>query len=257
MVGVRKLGGLSLLVAVVAVGLFAAPTALARSRGSHAGGRTHHRKPVPQHKFGRGTSTNWSGYAVAGTGATHAIGSWTQPSVTCAAGENSWSSPWVGIDGDTSNTVEQIGTDSDCQNGKAVYYAWYEMYPKSLVTVSIPVRAGDSFTAEVTYKGSSSFLLKLTNTTTGSIFQTTQSSRKAKRTSVEWIMEGPSGSGLSNFGSIGFSSAAATISGKTGSIGAFAGADPITMVTNGGLTRALPSSLTSSGSAFSVTWKHS
>jgi peptidase A4-like protein len=253
---VKKLGGLSLALAVVAVGLFAAPAALARTRGSRHGVPTQIRKPLPQHKFGRGTSTNWSGYAVSGTGATHAIGSWTQPSVTCAAGENSWSSPWVGIDGDTSNTVEQIGTDSDCQSGKAVYYAWYEMYPKSLVTVSIPVRPGDSFTAEVTYKGSSSFLLKLTNNTTGSIFQTTQGSRKARRSSVEWIMEGPSGSGLSNFGSIGFSSASATISGKTGSIGAFAGADPITMVTNGGVDRAVPSGLTG-GSAFSVSWKHS
>jgi hypothetical protein len=255
-VRVKKLGGLSLVLAVAAVWLVAAPAALARTRGSRHGVSTQSRKPLPRHKFGRGTSTNWSGYAVAGTGATHVIGSWTQPAVTCSAGENSWSSPWVGIDGDTSNTVEQIGTDSDCQSGRAVYYAWYEMYPKSLVTVSIPVSPKDSFTAEVTYKGSNNFLLKLTNTTTGSVFQTTQSSRKARRTSVEWIMEGPSGSGLSNFGSIGFNTASATISGKTGSIGAFAGADPITMVTNGGAARAVPSSL-SGGSAFTVTWKHS
>ena len=72
---------------------------------------------APRHSFGRSTSTNWSGYAVTGSGANHVIGTWTQPTVTCARGENSWSSPWVGIDGDNSNTVEQIGTDSDCSGG--------------------------------------------------------------------------------------------------------------------------------------------
>src|SRR5947208_14092498 len=75
----------------------------------------HSRGPI-QDKHGRVTSTssNWSGYDVTGSGALDATGSWVQPSVlSCSRKENSWSSPWVGIDGDTSGTVEQIGTDSD------------------------------------------------------------------------------------------------------------------------------------------------
>jgi hypothetical protein len=219
-------------------------------------GTPHPARHAPRHSFGRGTSTNWSGYAVPGTAASDVIGTWTAPAVTCAAGENSWSSPWVGIDGDTSRTVEQIGTDSDCRNGTPLYYAWYEMYPKSLVTVPITVRPGDSFTGEVTYGASGAFILTLTDTTTGAFYQTTQSSRKAQRTSVEWIMEGPSSGLLSNFGSVPFSATSATINGQTSSLGAFANPESITMVTNQGLVRAMPSNVTNNGTSFGVSWQH-
>jgi hypothetical protein len=225
--------------------LLSAPTALAAPAS-----------PAPRHGFGRGTSTNWSGYAVAGSGATHAIGTWTQPAATCAAGENSWSSPWVGIDGDTSNTVEQIGTDSDCQNGAPIYYAWYEMYPKNLVVVNLPggVHANDSFTAEVTYMSSGTFQLKLTkNNSPTASFQTTQTAKRARRTSVEWVMEGPSNGLLTNFGSLAFTGLSATINNQTGALGTFANADPITMVTNQGAPRAVPSRL--SDTSFRVDWK--
>jgi peptidase A4-like protein len=209
---------------------------------------------APKHKVGRGTSTNWSGYAVGGSGATHVLGSWTQPAATCSAGENSWSSPWVGIDGNASNTVEQIGTDTDCSSGQPYYYAWYEMYPKPLNLIgSVPVNPGDHFTAEVTASGGS-FLLKLTNTTRNKTFQITQSSKKARRNSVEWIMEGPSSGLLTNFGSIPFSSATATIGGTSATLGSFSNAQPITMVNSKGDQRAVPGSV--SGDAFGVTWFH-
>jgi hypothetical protein len=201
----------------------------------------------PKHRVGKGTSTNW-------TGATHVIGTWTQPAVTCAAGENRWSSPWVGIDGDTSNTVEQTGTDSDCQSGRPVYYAWYEMYPKSTVQVSMAVHPGDVFTGQVTYTGGGSFTLKLTDNTTGASYTTTQSSKKAQRSSVEWIMEGPSNGLLSDFGSVPFSAASATINGQTGGLSSFPNPESITMVNNAGVVRAQPSAVSSN--AFSVAWKH-
>jgi hypothetical protein len=209
---------------------------------------------APKHKIGKGTSTNWSGYAVDGTSATKVSATWTAPAVTCAPGENSWSSPWVGIDGDVSNTVEQTGTDSDCQSGKPVYYAWWEMYPKSTVQISMAVHPGDSFTGVVTYLGSSSFSMKLTNNTTGASFTTTQSSHKAQRSSVEWIMEGPSNGLLSNFGSMSFTAASATISGQTGGLSSFPSASSITMDNNSGTVRAQPSAVSSD--AFSVAWKH-
>ena len=224
--------------------------------GAHGRAGARHSND-PRHTIGRGTSTNWSGYDVTGSNATHAIGTWTQPAATCATGENSWSSPWVGIDGDTSNTVEQIGTDTDCRNGSPYYYAWYEMYPKSLVTIpSVAVIAGDSYTAEVTY-AAGGFTLKLTdNSRAGQSFQTTQFSRKAHLASVEWIMEGASSGSLTNFGTVSFSGASATINNQTGSLASFPTADPLTMVTSQGAPRAVPSSPPSGGS-FSVNWVHS
>jgi hypothetical protein len=211
---------------------------------------------APKHKFGRGTSTNWSGYDVTGSGATHVMGTWTQPAATCGTRENSWSSPWVGIDGDTSNTVEQIGTDTDCSSGTPFYYAWYEMYPKSLVTINVPVRPGDSFTGEVTASSSRTYVLRLTNNTTGATFQTTQTSKKARTSSVEWIMEGPSSGLLTNFATVGFTGASATINGHAGTLGSFANIQPITMVTQAGTPRATPSAIGGGGSSFSVSWQH-
>jgi hypothetical protein len=209
----------------------------------------------PKHKFGRGTSTNWSGYAVDGSSATNVVGTWTQPTAKCAAGENSWSSPWVGIDGDTSSTVEQTGTDSDCVNGSPSYYAWYEMYPKQVVVVPMTVHPGDSITGHVSY-ASGGFTLSLKDNTSRATYSTVQQSKKAKRSSVEWIMEGPSNGLLSNFGSVSFSGASATINNTTAALGSFAGANPITMVTSSGAARATPSGV-SNGGSFSVAWDHS
>jgi Peptidase A4 family len=214
---------------------------------------------LPKHKRTATTATNWSGYAIDGSGASNVIGSWTQPAAHCSPGETSWSASWVGIDGDISNTVEQTGTDTDCTNGVASYYAWYEMYPKSPVTIKMAVHAGDTFTAQVRYSGGL-FTLKLIDSKTGASFTTVQSGKKAARTSVEWIMEGPSNSGLTNFGTIPFGSSpsvldAATINGVTGGLSSFPNPQQITMVNSSGAPRAVPSSLTNS--AFSVAWKGS
>ena len=96
---------------------------------------------------GTATSTNWSGYAVTGaTGAyTDVKGTWVAPTASCSSRQTAYSSFWVGIDGDSSNSVEQLGTDSDCRRGHANYSGWYEMYPNPLVqlsTGSFPVSPG-------------------------------------------------------------------------------------------------------------------
>jgi hypothetical protein len=90
-------------------------------------------------------STNWSGYAVTGSAFTTAKASWIIPTVTCSKTPNTYSSFWVGIDGWTSSTVEQTGTDSDCNGSRASYYAWYEFYPAGSVLISsVPVSAAPS-----------------------------------------------------------------------------------------------------------------
>jgi len=245
--------GVGALAAAVIVSILVATPALGASGPSSASPRLNPLIHAPKRDAGRGTSTNWAGYAVGGTGATEVTGSWTQPTVTCAKGENSWSSPWVGIDGDTSNTVEQTGTDSDCQSGKPVYYAWYEMYPKSLVELPLTISPGDSITGQVSY-ASGSFTLALTDHTTGRTFTTAQSSKKAQRSSVEWIMEGPSSGLLSDFHTVSFSGASGAFGSQVVDPGS-TNADQITMVTSSGVFRALPSSLTN-GTSFGVTWQH-
>lgn len=71
-------------------------------------------------------------------------------------------------------------------------------------------------------------------------------------------MEGPSGGTLTNFGSVAFSDASGTVNGQATTLGLFANplADPITMVTSKGATRALPSAIGKDNASFSVAWQH-
>jgi hypothetical protein len=213
-------------------------------------------------------STNWSGYAVVTSlsspqkGAVSDVqGSWIVPSVDVSVTPNAYSSFWIGIDGYSSNTVEQIGTDSDTSSGTPQYYAWYEMYPKYPVTLNMKVSPGDTMSAEVEYLGSNRFLLTITDVTTGATFSTTQKSGSARRSSAEWIAEAPSSrSGvlpLADFGTVYFSGVQATLNGHAGSLSDTAWQyDAITMTTSSGTIKAQPSSPPSGGTGFSVTWYH-
>src|SRR5215471_8176640 len=118
------------------------------------------------------TSVNWSGYAVETNLAspqayafTDVQATWIVPSVSPSASsnQNSYSSTWIGLDGDSrsSKTVEQIGIEQDYVNGKAVYYAWYEMYPKALVTLDLVIQPGDTINAEVKYLENNTYELSL------------------------------------------------------------------------------------------------
>jgi Peptidase A4 family len=209
---------------------------------------------APNHKISHSTSTNWSGYAVSGAGPyTSVAATWQQPAVNCSQTPTGWSSFWVGLDGDTSSTVEQTGTEADCSSGSPVYYAWYEMYPKFPLQYSNPVSPGDSFSASVSYLGKGSFRLSLTDTSKGWTEQTTQRLKSAKLGSAEVIAEAPSSTGgvlpLADFGSVGFSSATVNGSLLTSST---PGVDPITMVSSSGTVKAKPSAI--SKGSFSDTW---
>ncbi len=249
----RKLGALALVV-LVAFALLAVASVPA---AAGAAARTLHSPVKHLALHGKNsTSSNWSGYANTGTTFTDVKGSWTQPTATCSSGQTAYAAFWVGIDGDTTNTVEQIGTDSDCSNGSPTYYAWYEMYPKFPVNLSNTVRPGDSLTAEVRYNGSGRFTLTITNNTRGWTFSTNQRSSRARLGSAEWIAEAPSSSGgvlpLANFGTVNFTGCTA----NGVSISSNPNPDPITMQ-SGSTVKAQPSGLGSGGTSFSVTWKHS
>ena len=225
--------------------------AIAAALSATAGGATPSIKNDRLHRITNSTSTNWSGYAVTGGRYTSVSSSWTVPSVTCSG--TAYSSFWVGLDGDTSGTVEQTGTDSDCSGSTPQYYGWYEMYPKFPVNFSNPVIPGDQMTASVTSNGSGGFTLKISD---GMKWSQTVNARlkSAKLKSAEVIAEAPSSSGgvlpLANFGSVKFTNATANGT----SLDKLSGLDPITMA-SGSTVKAQPSSI--SAGAFSVAWKHS
>ena len=79
-------------------------------------------------------STNWAGY-VAGPGP-GAFGSvwavWNQPFVDCAGDLGSTAAFWVGLDGGDpnhypTNSLEQIGVDTVCDNKQVHYRPWLEL----------------------------------------------------------------------------------------------------------------------------------
>jgi hypothetical protein len=234
-------------------GAFVGVLAIAAALSATAGGATPSLRHGWNHRITNSTSTNWSGYAVTGSRFTSVSASWKQPTATCSG--TAYSSFWVGLDGDTSSTVEQTGTDADCSGSSPQYYAWYEMYPKFPVNLSQPVSPGDTMTASVTTDGRGNFTLTISDTTRGWTNTKTAKLRSAKLSSAEVIAEAPSSSGgvlpLANFGTVSFTAAKANGSLLTSST---PNIDPITMA-NGSTIKAQPSSI--SNGAFSVAWKHS
>lgn len=85
-------------------------------------------------------SYNWSGFAdvEGGSTTTNGVsGTWTIPSVDCLHGtyanQDLFLAQWVGIDGWSDGTVEQLGTATQCYEDQEFYYDWYEMFPNGTV----------------------------------------------------------------------------------------------------------------------------
>jgi hypothetical protein len=215
------------------------------------------------------TSTNWSGYAVqASSQFTQVVGTWVQPTATCNSGRT-YAAFWVGIDGYKSQSVEQLGTDSDCVGqGQPSYYAWYEMYPAGSVDVSTskyPVKPGDTLTASVSRAGTS-YTLSISSSE-GWDFSVVKSGSNAN-SSAEWVIEAPeicsdvscSLAKLSDYGTVDFSASEAATTGSPAPISSFtsnSGPHRMTMESTSGTVKSKPSALGSSGETFSATWKHS
>jgi hypothetical protein len=199
------------------------------------------------------TSGNWSGYVATGGGFSSVAAGWVEPAVACGA-QTAYSSFWIGLDGDGSSTVEQIGTEADCSGGSPVYAAWYEMYPGGPVQISGAVSPGDVLHASVAYDGSGRFTLVLADHTKGWSRTFTPHLDNPALASAEVVAEAPSDAAgvlpLSDFRSVAFSGASANGT----ALGSFH-PDPITMA-SGGATKATPGPL-SSGGDFSITWQHS
>jgi hypothetical protein len=227
------------------------------------------------------SSANWSGYADVNETYKSVAATWTEPTVNCSSGlgglgglglgslsdsllggPSAAAAFWVGLDGFNSTSVEQLGTDSDCDGSTASYYAWYEMYPNPSVDLSQTVNPGDSMTAWVAYTGSA-FQLSITDNTQGWNFTTTEAGT-FDRSSAEVVAEAPSEcnvlfcseTNLADFGQVNFTgSTVYTDSSGPGGLSAYP-ADQITMADSGGTPLATPSALTDNGADFSIAWNN-
>jgi hypothetical protein len=207
-------------------------------------------------------STNWSGWANTGTDFTQVSATWTEPTPNCAkSSSGSLAAFWVGIDGFSSDSVEQDGTLIECEGSTAVAFSWWEMFPTNDVqVVGESVASGDKISASVVRSGDS-YALKVTDSThTANSFSTTQTCSDCANSSAEFIAEAPtSGSsivGLTDFGTWKSSNSKVADSSKSGVISSFT-TDQITMVSSSGTVESKPSDLDPTGNQFHCTWESS
>lgn len=217
-------------------------------------------------------SINWSGYAVTGSPGTFsgASASWTEPTATCSGSSSSghhgrggggssadqYAAFWVGLDGYSNDTVEQTGTDSDCDGTTPEYYGWYEMYPASPVYFTNTVEPGDDMSASVTFSGTDTYTLVLTDSTQDWTQTITKTESGLARESAEVITEAPSSSSgvlpLADFGTVDYTAATDVKSSTSSSMGTQSPIN-ITMVDSSGADKDSTSSISAAG-AFSNTW---
>jgi len=221
---------------------------------------------------GYALTSNWSGYAAVGGGPyTSVSGAWRVPSVNCTQTSNSSSSQWVGIDGASSDTVEQVGTYSDCAGASGTpqtYGAWYEMLGDEAVnggaqvniadsTPGDTIAAGDTITASVSVS-SDQWTLTIDDSNWTRPFSTVIQWSAPAEASAEWIVERPETCGsqctltpLAAFGTAMFTSA--TADSASGLISATQ-STPIEMIRSDTDSTLLAGPPAPAGSGFSDSW---
>jgi hypothetical protein len=154
-----------------------------------------------------------SGYSAIDASFTSASASWTEPTATCAGG-NQATGFWVGLSG--AGTIAQTGTAANCDGTTPVYYSWWEMYPAVANVLSNPTEPGDNMTASVAYEGNNNFQFTLADSTQGwTVTENgTQAATGGTPISANYIVEANQdhGSGAGNttdFGSVTFTQCAA------------------------------------------------
>jgi hypothetical protein len=199
------------------------------------------------------TSPSWAGYAATGAAGTFtsAAANWIVPPVACN-GAATRSSYAVGLDGDGTSTIEQIGTEGDCAGDFPLYSGWFQMAPNAPVFFKNPVKAGDAMTASVTALGGGNFMLTLFDMTQNWTQTTQQTSAAAMLGSAEIVAQDPPQNGqappLSNFGIVDFLGAAINNAAITAPI------NEVTLVSAAGNTLAVPSTITGGVGNFAIGW---
>jgi hypothetical protein len=208
-------------------------------------------------------SFDWAGYAVASNPlapqpiVVGVSGSWTVPRVAASTGDT-YSAAWIGIGGQTDETLIQCGTEHDFTKGQERYSAWYEMLPANAINIpSITVSPGDKFTASITLANNTNeWILEITNLSNGQGFKQNFIYNSSKL-SAEWVVERPTVnnqvSELANFGSVTFTEAKAQLGTTVGTIRSFPNYE-IVMENRENVPLASISGLSLDGSSFTVTY---
>jgi hypothetical protein len=153
-------------------------------------------------------SSNWSGYnqgtiEQGWTLYTSVSGRWVVvPTATQhTPNEQEYSSTWIGIGGGcedincdvTDGTLIQEGTEQDvAKNGKASYYAWWELIPAPSLRISaFAVHPGDAIVGTIKQLQPGLWKFVLQNARTGHTWSKTVPYSSTEVT-IEWITETPS-----------------------------------------------------------------
>jgi len=198
-------------------------------------------------------STNWSGYAEAGS-FTSIAGSWNVPAVVPTPGRTTYASTWVGVDGLANRHLIQTGTESDQVGGVVRYDAWWEVLPAAeRVVRRMVVHPGDHMTATIVRTGPTRWTITLADTTTGLSFAVSHR-YTGSGLSAEWIEERPQvGGALTTLSPVGTTLFSGLATNGTGPH--LVAADALAMVASvGGPVIAAPSALSASGTSFAVAY---
>jgi hypothetical protein len=136
------------------------------------------------------TLPGWYGYVVTGSTYTSTTADWTMPSLACVT-QGAYVAIWTGLDGNSSDTTEQVGAEAYCSGGTASYFGWYELYPDPPVDFSNTLKPGDHLDAAVTYDGLNEFTLTLDDITRGWSHTVNQSLAGAARSSAQTVVQVP------------------------------------------------------------------
>jgi Peptidase A4 family len=210
-------------------------------------------------------SEGWTGFvdaADANVQLRYVVSNFTIPTVTCTS-SSSKASFWVGLDGWTDDTLEQVGISTDCHLGQPAYEAWYEMYPRG-TDYEFYVYPGDSIAMSVYYDYSTGvYSLSLDDKTQDLSFNQAAvcpSGSTCNNSSAEVILEANGGTNLSRFTPVTFTDSGVTS--RDGTHGAFDTAylwnlrDAI-MTGSNGQPLAYLSGTSNSGENFSLTYNES
>jgi hypothetical protein len=179
-------------------------------------------------------AVNWAGYIIAADlqtpqrTVTEISAAWVVPTAALST-DDTFSAIWIGIGGQFTGDTSliQCGTEQDSINGQLVYSAWYELLPRTSITIrNMFVSAGDQMQASIQLADPTinQWSINMTDITTGISFQN-NFFYNSNRLSAEWIVERPTVnrviSSLANFGSATFTNCQATVNSLLGTITSF------------------------------------
>lgn len=229
-------------------------------------------------------SVNWGGYVITGPSGsvTSVNASWVAPTITCKSGEETWVSVEVGIDssplGPNNGPAEGVGLVAACGTTGGVEYYADVSYDNSTRVCSgcggpsVIIAQGDHISGQVSIKGSTA-ILRLNDVTRHSKFLEKITGVSIPRSTAEFVVwtdfHDLTSVGVTDFNKLLSgnvyvkqfkNSDWATIAGHTGSFASFmkvsgVTVSQVTFVDSSNNVLASPSSLSTNGRSFSITWQ--